>query len=170
MLSNEYSGKVIPTGLFKTDDFLISLKDAFKCHWREGHHPDLGKDTLFERPDEALGFHLRKVHVNIGQYANYSFSCTQQCWNEWSDGLVDHNGSYRAKPTSNSYLIYAVNVHRDAALLAYWDPPAHTKANEAVWMDSVLNFSKLFYEKTNTEPMPRSVYPWNYQYQIKKPA
>ncbi|STG94615.1 Uncharacterised protein [Escherichia coli] len=65
MFLSEYSGKVIPTGEFKTDDFLISLKDAFKQHWRHGHHPDLGKDTLFERPDEVLGFHLRKVHVNM---------------------------------------------------------------------------------------------------------
>ena len=28
MFLSEYSGKVIPTGEFKTDDFLISLKDA----------------------------------------------------------------------------------------------------------------------------------------------
>ena len=27
MFLSEYSGKVIPTGEFKTDDFLISLKD-----------------------------------------------------------------------------------------------------------------------------------------------
>lgn len=60
MLSSEYSGKVIPTGDFKSDDFLISLKEAFKCHWRNGHHPSLGKDTLFERPDEVLGFTLER--------------------------------------------------------------------------------------------------------------
>ncbi len=48
MFLSEYSGKVIPTGEFKTDDFLISLKDAFKQHWRHGHHPDLGKDTLLK--------------------------------------------------------------------------------------------------------------------------
>ena len=98
MFLSEYSGKVIPTGEFKTDDFLISLKDAFKQHWRHGHHPDLGKDTLFERPDEVLGFHLRKVHVNIGEYASYSYSCTEQCWDEWSYGLIDEQGNYRPKP------------------------------------------------------------------------
>ncbi|EOX7201235.1 hypothetical protein ACPVBX_001924 [Escherichia coli] len=170
MFLSEYSGKVIPTGEFKTDDFLISLKDAFKQHWRHGHHPDLGKDTLFERPDEVLGFHLRKVHVNIGEYASYSYSCTEQCWDEWSYGLIDEQGNYRPKPTSNAYLIYAVNEIRDAALLAYWDPPAHTKANAKVWMDSVLNFTKLFHELTNTAPLSRNVYPWDYSYKSKKPA
>lgn len=170
MLLSEYSGKVIPTGDFKTDDFLISLKDAFKCHWKDGHHPSLGKDTLFERPDEVLGFHLRKVHVNIGQYANYSYSCKERCWLEWSRGLVDDNGDFRPRPTSNAYLIYAVNENRDAALLAYWDPPAHTKANEARWMEYVINFTKLFHEKTQTLPLPRDVYPWHVTYKVKKPA
>lgn len=170
MLLSEYSGGVIPTGDFKTDDFLISLKEAFKCHWRNGHHPSLGKDTLFERPDEALGFHLRKVHVDISQYANYSYSCTEECWSEWACGPIDERGNYRPKPTSNAYLIYAVNERRDAALLAYWDPPAHTKANEAVWMNSVLNFTKLFHEKTNTAPLARAINPWNYSFSIKKPA
>ncbi|EMG7853843.1 type II toxin-antitoxin system YafO family toxin [Enterobacter hormaechei] len=170
MLLSEYSGGVIPTGDFKTDDFLISLKEAFKCHWRNGHHPSLGKDTLFERPDEALGFHLRKVHVDISQYANYSYSCTEECWSEWACGPIDERGNYRPKPTSNAYLIYAVNERRDAALLAYWDPPAHTKANEAVWMNSVLNFTKLFHEKTNTAPLARAINPWDYSFSIKKPA
>ena len=170
MLLSEYRGGVIPTGDFKTDDFLISLKEAFKCHWRNGHHPSLGKDTLFERPDEALGFHLRKVHVDISQYANYSYSCTEECWSEWACGPIDERGNYRPKPTSNAYLIYAVNERRDAALLAYWDPPAHTKANEAVWMNSVLNFTKLFHEKTNTAPLARAINPWDYSFSIKKPA
>lgn len=136
MFLSEYSGKVIPTGEFKTDDFLISLK----------------------------------VHVNIGEYASYSYSCTEQCWDEWSYGLIDEQGNYRPKPTSNAYLIYAVNEIRDAALLAYWDPPAHTKANAKVWMDSVLNFTKLFHERTNTAPLSRNVYPWDYSYKSKKPA
>ncbi|MCD9605010.1 type II toxin-antitoxin system YafO family toxin [Raoultella planticola] len=170
MLSSEYSGKVIPTGDFKSDDFLISLKEAFKCHWRNGHHPSLGKDTLFERPDEVLGFHLRKVHVNIGQYAHFTYSCTAECWSEWEYGPIDERGNYRAKPASNSYLIYAVNEHRDAVLLAYWDPPAHTKANQSVWMGSVLNFTRLFHEKTKTYPLSRDIDPWSYLYKIKKPA
>lgn len=167
---SEYSGRIIPTGDFKTDDFLISLKEAFKSHWRNGHHANLGKDTLFERPDEAQNYHLRKVHVNIEQYASYSFSCTAQCWEDWSYGLIDEQGDYRPRPTSNAYLIYAVNEHRDAALLAYWDPPAHTKANESAWMNSVLNFTRLFHEKTKTAPFPRSADPWDYSYKVKKPA
>ena len=170
MLSSEYSGRVIPTGEFKTDDFLISLKEAFKSHWRKGHHPDLGKDTLFERPDRALFFHLRKVHVNIHQYANYSYSCTEKCWDNWALGPIDESGNYRPRPASNAYLIYAVNDRRDAALLAYWDPPAHTKANEVVWMESVLNFTKLFYEKTNSRPLARHIDPWHYSFKNKKPA
>ncbi|MBH2979445.1 type II toxin-antitoxin system YafO family toxin [Serratia marcescens] len=170
MFLNEYNGRIFPTGEFKTDDFLITLKEAFKCHWRNGHHPDLGKDTLFDRPEEVLGFHLRKVHVNLGQYASYSYSCTEECWDEWSFGAIDERGAFRAKPTSNAYLIYAVNENRDAALLAYWDPPAHTKANEPVWMESVLNFTRLFHKKTCIAPMSRDIDPWNIVYKVKKPA
>ncbi len=170
MYLSEYCGRILPTGEFKSDDFLISLKEAFKCHWRNGHHPSLGKDTLFERPDEVLNYHLRKVHVNINQYANYNYSCTKKCWDEWSYGLIDEHGRFRPTPVSNSYLIYAVNEHRDAALLAYWDPPAHTKANQPVWMDSVINFTKVFYDKTNTSPFPRESDPWSYSFKIKKPA
>lgn len=48
MYLSEYCGRILPTGEFKSDDFLISLKEAFKCHWRNGHHPSLGKDTLLK--------------------------------------------------------------------------------------------------------------------------
>ena len=170
MYLSEYSGRIFPTNDFKTNDFLITLKEAFKSHWRNGHHPSLGKDTLFDRPDEVLGYHLRKVHVNLGQYASYSYSCTEECWGEWLYGPIDERGNFRPKPTSNAYLIYAVNEHRDAAILAYWDPPAHTKANESQWMDSIISFTKSFHEKTLTTPMPRDINPWNLEYKIKKPA
>ncbi|MCC7687314.1 type II toxin-antitoxin system YafO family toxin [Serratia marcescens] len=170
MFLNDYNGKIFPTGEFKTDDFLITLKEAFKCHWRNGHHPDLGKDTLFDRPEEVLGFHLRKVHVNLGQYASYSYSCTEECWDEWSYGPIDERGHFRQKPTSNAYLIYAVNENRDAALLAYWSPPAHTKANESRWMDSIINFTRTFHDKTLTAPMRRDVDPWEIGFKVKKPA
>ena len=45
--------------------------------------PDLGKRYSFERPDEVLGFHLRKVHVNIVNM-HHIHTCTEQCWDEWS--------------------------------------------------------------------------------------
>jgi hypothetical protein len=170
MLLSDYTGLVIPTGDFKTDAFLVSLKDSFKYHWRHGHHQDLGKDSLFERPEEVQQYHLRKVHVNIKQYASYTHSCTEDCWNEWSFGKIDERGNFRPTPTSNAYLIYAVNDRRDAVLLAYWDPPAHTKANESVWMGSVINFTRLFYEKTGTGPMPRDVNLWCPSFKVKKPA
>ncbi|MBH3164601.1 type II toxin-antitoxin system YafO family toxin [Serratia marcescens] len=170
MLLSEYTGGVIPTGEFKTDQFLISLKEAFKSHWRDGHHPNLGKDSLFERPDEIRNYHLRKVHVNLKSYASYSFTSTEQCWSDWSFGKIDEQGNPRPEPTSNAYLIYTVNDKRDAVLLAYWDPPAHTKANEKAWINSIINFARIYHEKTGSAPMPRDIDLWHHLYKAKKPA
>lgn len=170
MYLSEYSGRIFPTNDFKTNDFLITLKEAFKSHWRNGHHPSLGKDTLFDRPDEALGYHLRKVHVNLGQYASYSYSCTEECWDEWLYGPIDERGNFRPKPTSNAYLIYAVNEHRDAAILAYWDPPAHKKAEFESSVQFVAELADKFYEKIFSKPMVRDKNPWHQDFLIEKPA
>ncbi len=170
MSVSEYSGLIYPTAEFKTDSFLISLKESFKSHWRFGHHPDFGKDSLFTRPEEVQKHHLRKVHINLKHYATYSFTATEECWANWSLGKIDERGCLRPRPTSNSYLIYSVNDKRDASLLAFWYPPAHTRANEPVWMDSVINFSKIFYEKTQTNPMPRELDPWHFGFRKSKPA
>ncbi|OVZ82182.1 type II toxin-antitoxin system YafO family toxin [Yersinia kristensenii] len=167
---SEYSGLVYPTAEFKTDSFLISLKESFKSHWRFGHHPDFGKDTLFNRPKEVENHHLRKVHINLKHYQSYTFTSTKECWSDWSMGKIDERGRERPIPTSDAYLIYSVNDRRDASLLAFWYPPAHTKANEPVWIDSVINFSAHFYQKTQTNPMSRNLDPWSFGFKKSKLA
>lgn len=89
MVQNEFIGKVYSDNKFKTNDELKSFKDSFIYHWRYGHHPDFGKDTLFHKPPCVYPIHLRKVHVNIGLYTNqYGYSGTEQCWDDWSTGLL----------------------------------------------------------------------------------
>lgn len=109
MVQNEFIGKVYSDNKFKTNDELKSFKDSFIYHWRYGHHPDFGKDTLFHKPPCVYPIHLRKVHVNIGLYTNqYGYSGTEQCWDDWSTGRYGPGGFEKVTPTSDAYLIYAV--------------------------------------------------------------
>lgn len=56
MVQNEYLGGVYSEQKFKSDLILKGFKDSFIFHWRYGHHPDFGKDSLFHKPHVSTLF------------------------------------------------------------------------------------------------------------------
>ncbi|HCU4920846.1 TPA: type II toxin-antitoxin system YafO family toxin [Escherichia coli] len=160
---NKFQGLVHP-GIFGKDPELIPIKNAFIDHWRYGHHKDFGKDTLFrDPPKEMLEYHIRHVHVNIGNYTDkFGESGTEQCWKNWASGKKDKTTNKHKKiPTSDVYVIYLVTSERHAFLLDYWDEPAHKtveideqKQKLVVERDRILRLKKL-------ESMPRDASLWD---------
>ncbi|EOC1317139.1 type II toxin-antitoxin system YafO family toxin [Cronobacter turicensis] len=171
MSQNEYQGGVFSESIFKSDSRLVDIRKSFISHWRYGHHPDFGKDTLFHKPQSVYPIHLRKVHVNLGLYTNaYGFSGSEECWNDWASGRFYPNGREKTVPTSDAYLIYAVCESRNAALLEFWFPPAHKKAELNSMVEVAVGLADVFHAKTKFKPMPRDVHPWEPSFLTKKPA
>lgn len=167
----KYQGSIYPAQAFSTntatDPYLIKLKDAFIQHWRYGHHPDLGRDTLFARPEEILNYHIRKVHIKTPDYSDkHGFNGTKKCWDEWEQGRLNKYGKVNKIPTSDAYLIYAVSDQRHAALLAFWEPPAHTKADIIQNTITVIDQADEFYRKKKFISMDRIEHPWDYKWEM----
>lgn len=164
-----YKGLIYPAKAFATttatDPYLIALKDAFIQHWRYGHHPDLGRDTLFTRPEEIRSYCIRKVHVKTHQYsAKHSFNGTKDCWDAWQFGRFEKNGKPKKIPTSDAYLIYAVSSERHASILTFWDPPAHSKAEEMANIGLIIDSAADFYRKRGYVSMERTEELWSYRW------
>lgn len=171
MTQNKFSGSIYSESKFKNECRLKGFKDSFIYHWRYGHHPDFGKDTLFHKPPCVYPIHLRKVHVNIGLYTNsYGISGTAECWNDWSTGRYGPGGHEKQIPTSDAYLIYAVCEKRNAGVLDFWFPPAHKVAEFESSVQFVAELADKFYEKILSKPMARDQNPWHQDFLIKKPA
>ncbi|EQB2483865.1 type II toxin-antitoxin system YafO family toxin [Klebsiella pneumoniae] len=170
MVQSEYLGSVYYEKEFKKES-LRCIKDSFIYHWRYGHHPDFGKDSLFHKPPCVYPIHLRKVHVNIGLYTNaYGISGTEECWSDWATGRFNANGYEKKIPTSDSYLIYAVCENRNAGLLDFWFPPAHKNAEFESSVQDMVELADAFYEKISGKPMGRDQEIWHPDYLVKRPA
>jgi hypothetical protein len=171
MALSEYSGSIYSDSIFKTDSRLIPIRESFILHWRNGFHPDFGRDTLFHKPPCVYPIHLRKVHVNLGLYTNnYGFNGTEECWSDWSTGRFGPGGYEKHIPTSDAYLIYAVCESRNAGLLDFWFPPAHEIVKSDASVELVAEMADTFYAKIAAKPMSREIEPWHSDFKIKKPA
>ncbi|MBC6385844.1 type II toxin-antitoxin system YafO family toxin [Proteus mirabilis] len=166
--SNNYCGIVYRTKKF-ADACLKNpegeqLYNAFKDHWLKGYSPFFGKDILFARPDEALTLHIRHSHADSGQYepedSNKQHSAKESCWKKWKDGYV-----YRV-PTSDSWLIYAVNENRDAMVMDYIHK-AHEVTQCIQYMDQYIEITYSFLSYTKCNQMPYDEDPFDDKWLIE---
>lgn len=161
-MPNKYQGLVFP-GIFGKDPELIPIKEAFKAHWRYGHHKQFGKDVLFRDPKEVLKFHLRHVHIDIGNYTNeFGESGTEQCWRNWASGSKDKTtGKRKRTPTSDVYVVYLVTSERHAILLDYWDVPAHKTIEITEQTDKLILECERVLALKKLDSMPRDANLWD---------
>ncbi|MDB9567854.1 hypothetical protein OW293_014765 [Providencia rettgeri] len=128
------------------------LYQAFREYWDCGFSPSIGKDVLFARPDEAMKLHIRHAHTDSGDYepedSDKHHSAKESTWLKWRNGFI-----FRV-PTSNSYLIYAVNENRDALVMDYIDRDAHSVTESAQYMDQYIEITYSFLAFTKCKEMP----------------
>ncbi|MEX9223566.1 hypothetical protein AB7W86_07550 [Providencia rettgeri] len=149
-----YKGKV-----YHTQDFadaclncegLKEYADAFKAFWLTGYHPSIGKDIETRKPREMLiDKHVRHAHVDTGNYAPEENkkhpNATKSSWLIWRTQIE----LAKVEPTSDAYLIYAVNDKRDAILISFIEDGAHKKSEEAQYLEYIMEKADFFYEKTS---------------------
>lgn len=166
-MPNKFQGLVFP-GVFGKDPELIPIKNAFIDHWRYGHHKQFGKDVLFDSPDEALKYHIRHVHLDIGNYTEkFGESGTHQCWANWALGKIDKATKKRKKtPTSDVYVSYLVTSERHAFLLAYWDEPAHERIEIDAEVELLLDECDRILRLKKLESMPRDADLWGPEFYV----
>ncbi|MDX6917483.1 hypothetical protein R9X49_20450 [Pectobacterium carotovorum] len=154
-----YKGRVLHTQKFSalcaSDPKLKGVADAFKDFWKNGYHPDIGKDAAFARPTEILSLHVRHSHVDTGAYtpedSKTDVSGKKSAWDNWKDiAAVD----VRYTPTSNSFLVYSVNKNRDALLMFFLDSDAHNASEQTAFTEAAISISYDFFDKTKSDAMP----------------
>ncbi|EJD6081613.1 type II toxin-antitoxin system YafO family toxin [Providencia rettgeri] len=141
-----------------------NLYQAFKEHWLMGYSPFIGKDALFARPDEALNLHVRHGHADSKMYepenSKEKHTAKESCWKKWQSGY-----GYKI-PTSNSWLIYAVNENRDAMVMDYIHN-AHDVTKSMQYMDQYIEITYRFLEFTKCNQMSYIEHPFDDKYLIE---
>lgn len=153
--NNSYCGIVYRSGKFSDKCKIYpeaeALYQAFKDHWLKGYSPSFGKDVLFARPDEALMLHIRHSHVDSGKYepedSKEKHSAKETYWKKWRTGFM------YGVPTSDSWLIYAVNENRDALVMDYIHN-AHKATQSTQYMDQYIEITYSFLSFTKCSQMP----------------
>ncbi|WP_433647472.1 hypothetical protein [Kosakonia pseudosacchari] len=154
-----FKGRVLHTQTFSalcaSDAKAQEVADAFKQYWKNGYHPDLGKDIPFARPKEILNLHVRHTHVDTGNYvpedSQKDKNGKKSAWDKWKKiGSV----KFTYSPTSNSYLVYSVNNNRDALLMFFVDKDAHSLSELDAFTDKAISITYAFFESTESGAMP----------------
>jgi len=153
-----YKGKVYATKKFADEcaisPELQSLKEAFKQFWTTGRHPDFGKDVAYGRPAEIRSLHIRHTHIDNGDYVDEDSeknkSAKESFWILWKQKTEQA----KVVPTSNSYLVYAVNHQRDAALLSYLSDDAHETSELSEYTEDLIRMAYSFYSNSKSTAMP----------------
>ncbi|WP_380183351.1 type II toxin-antitoxin system YafO family toxin [Kalamiella sp. sgz302252] len=125
---------------------LYEFKKAFKIYWKTGFHPSFGKDTPFRSPSGILTTSIRHAHLLPEIFTDaYGPAGTKLVWTTRTKRTQ--------KAVSDIYLVYAVNVNRDACLLAILHN-AHKTVKSDSFMEKLMVRADFFYEKTGAKPMP----------------
>lgn len=155
-----FKGKIFHTKNFTkqcvNDVALKSVADAFKEFWLNGYHPDFGKHAAFARPEELLNLHVRHSHVDAQDYTpEDSFvdvKGKKSVWDKWKN-IYSSSFTCQHVPTSNSFLVYAVNNRRDAFVMAFIYSDAHSETETAEMKEFFTSVSYEVYQKSQTYPM-----------------
>lgn len=154
-----FRGRILHTQVFSalcaSDPKVKEIADAFKQFWKEGFHPDLGKDAAFARPKEILSLNVRHAHVDTKNYvpeeSDKDHSGKKSSWDAWKS-IASVKVKYT--PTSDSFLVYSVNHNRDALLMFFIDADAHNESEKEEFKESAIKISYAFFDQTKTIAMP----------------
>lgn len=98
----------------------LEIAKEFAIYWREGYHPDFGRDRIVDRPDNIHYSALCKVHVLV-----FSLSKSDKAY--W-----DSKSSCKIAPYDRSHcdecdsvMLYAVSEEGTALILALYIEQGH---------------------------------------------
>lgn len=154
-----FKGRVLHTQNFSalcvSEPKIKEVAEAFKQFWKNGYHPEIGKDAAFARPTEILNLNVRHSHVDNQDYipedSKNDHSGKKSSWDAWKN-IASVKVKYT--PTSDSFLVYSVNNNRDALLMFFVDTDAHSESEKEEFTEAAINISYSFFEKTKSQPMP----------------
>lgn len=169
-----YKGRVLLTqnflALCASEPKVKEISDAFKQFWKNGYHPDIGKDAAFSRPAEILKLNVRHSHVDAQDYipeeSKNDHSGKKSSWDAWKN-IASVKVKYT--PTSDSFLVYSVNDNRDALLMFFVDTDAHSESEKEEFTEAAISVSYSFFEQTKSQPMPLDEDLFSTKWEIKKP-
>lgn len=139
---------------------------AFSDYWRMGPSHVFGKDVLCTDPDAAIRDHLRHVHVNMGKYLppkglEDTYTWREECWSKWADILAANDSPegdpirrHYKIPTSNAFIVYSVNEHRDAIVYDLIPENAHEEIKKPELIEIYLQEVFRFTLSRNINPFP----------------
>ncbi|MBX9489997.1 type II toxin-antitoxin system YafO family toxin [Yersinia enterocolitica] len=154
MATGDLKGKIYFGDPYKTmalsNPVAEKLREAFKIFWRQGYHPLFGKNVCYGTPAEILEYSIFHVHIDVGDYDENDKSACKAAWDAWKNtgGKPKHK-----RPTSNSFLSYAVNEDRDAYVMHIFYAEAHKCSYLSEFTEFAINESQHFYKQTKTKPM-----------------
>lgn len=99
---------------------LLNVAKEFADYWRQGHHPDFGRDKPIEYPKAVKDAGLCKVHVLV-----FPLSRKDQIF--WDSKNRCSLGPYYRSHCDgcDSFLLYAVSEEGTALVLALYDQDGH---------------------------------------------
>jgi len=130
---------------------LLNIAKDFAQYWREGYHPDFGRDKPLERPDDVKEAGLCKVHVLLFELSpeNKIF------WD--SKSLASRGPYYRSHSQEcDSFLLYAVSSQGTALVLALYDQEGHKllKRPHYPTLIGLAESAKVFFSSRGETPAP----------------
>lgn len=99
---------------------LLNVAKEFADYWRQGHHPDFGRDKPIEYPEAVKDAGLCKVHVLV-------FPLSRKDQTFWDSKNRCSLGPYYRSHCDgcDSFLLYAVSEEGTALVLALYDQGGH---------------------------------------------
>mgnify|MGYP003603960246 FL=1 len=135
-------------GSSEYDDRLKIAKE-FAIYWREGYHPDFGRDKLVDRPDGIQESALCKVHVKV-----FALSRSNQIY--W-----DSNSSCKLAPYDRSHckgcdslMLYAVSEEGTALILALYIDEGHDLIKKPYYgvLKGLGEYAKSYFKSIREQP------------------
>lgn len=130
---------------------LLNVAKDFAQYWREGYHPDFGRDKPLERPDDVKEAGLCKVHTLIFELSPEN----KEFWNAKS--LASLGPYYRSHTHEcDSFLLYAVSSQGTALILALYDQDGHNLLKKPHYpvLIALGEHAKVFFESIGESPAP----------------
>lgn len=154
---DKFDGKVIWHPDFRkvveSNPKVKQVSDDFRDYWETGFNPSIGKDYVMQNPASYGRQAIGHAHIKPSKFTKTSSSSSAQCWYDWANG-----GSFKA-PTSNSLLVYCVDIFRNACLLSYLDGNSvnsHDVLLQPSYRASIVVLSQEYYAASKTRPLSKS--------------
>ena len=121
-----------------------NIINDFKTYWRNGHHPDFGKDAPLHDPAAIRQSAVRHVHIIPIPVSPKD----DPRWLKPFHWLIPTR-----RPASNSWLVYCVTESRNCCLLAFLNGDAHFMARQGFFVGRMIDSAEAFFDRMEEYPL-----------------